>query len=187
MYLFDDQFWGIKVMQFKRTTVISYSLLLVIVSSLMTVLFYHVFVFKSFSSESDNQTSPQKELTIAQAEKSPIRENNSIIEVMSYGCHYCAANEDNVREFVKKLPTGVVFESIHINTEKSGLSAFAPIFATLQEMGVEPTVRDSAYNAIIARGINLTDAAELNKWLLKNSIDVAEYKKREPVKPLKID
>ena len=44
-------------------------------------------------------------------------------------------------------------------------------------MGVEPAVRDSAYNAIIARGINLTDAAELNKWLLKNSIDVAEYKK----------
>ena len=73
MYLFDDQFWGIKVMQFKRTTVISYSLLLVIVSSLMTVLFYHVFVFKSFSSDSDNQTSPQKELTIEQAEKSPIK------------------------------------------------------------------------------------------------------------------
>lgn len=177
MYLFDDQFWGIKVMQFKRTTVISYSLLLVIVSSLMTVLFYHVFVFKSFSSESDNQTSPQKELTIAQAEKSPIKENNSIIEVMSYGCHYCAANEDNVREFVKKLPAGVVFESIHINTEKSGLSAFAPIFATLQEMGVEPAVRDSAYNAIIARGINLTDTTELDKWLVKNSIDAAEYKK----------
>lgn len=160
--------------QFKRITIISYSLFLIVISSLITVLFYHLFVFNTFATD-ESQTQAFREVSAAQIAKSPIKDAHSIIEVMSYGCHYCAANEENLAEFSRMLPAGSSFTSIHITSESSGLAAYAPIFATLEEMGIEKKVRDSAYNAVITRNVDLADEKVLNTWLEKNNIDAEKF------------
>jgi thiol:disulfide interchange protein DsbA len=160
--------------QFKRAGIISYSLFLIIVSSLMTVLCYHIFVFNTFATD-NSQTQALREVSAEQVKNSPIKDDNSIIEVMSYGCHYCAANEDNLAEFSRALPPGTVFKMIHITRDNNGLAAYAPVFATLETMGIEEKVRDSAYNAIITRNVNLADEQTLLTWLVKNNIDVKQY------------
>jgi len=141
----------------------------------MTVLCYHLFVFNTFSSD-NSQTQAFREVSIEQFKNSPIKEDNSIIEVMSYGCHYCAKNEENLAEFSRTLPPGSVFNTIHIASKTSGLATYAPLFATLTEMGIEEKHRDSAYNAVITRNVDLTDEKVLESWLEKNDINVATYK-----------
>lgn len=152
-----------------------YSFLLIVVSSLITVLYYHLFIFDTFSTEGGN-TQNYKKIITEEVINSPIQKDNSIIEVISYGCHYCAANEDDVSEISHSLPSGSTFEKIHIVDSTSALASYAPIFATLTEMGIEDKYRDNAYNAVIARNINLTDEKKLITWLEKNNINVSEYK-----------
>lgn len=159
---------------FKRITIISYSLFLIVISSLMTVLFYHIFIFNTFATD-DTQTQAFREVSAEQIANSPIKEDRSIIEVMSYGCHYCAANEDNLAEFSRTLPPGSTFRVIHLASDRTSLAAYAPIFATLEEMGIEKNVRDSAYNAVITRNIDLTNKQALENWLTKNNIDTAKF------------
>jgi 2-hydroxychromene-2-carboxylate isomerase len=166
------------VARYTRARMIGYSLFLIIISSLMTVLCYHVFVFNTFATN-DNQTQAFQELPAGQIIDSPIAEDNSIIEVMSYGCHYCAANEENLTEFAKQLPAGATFRSIHITDEANGLAAFASVFATLEVMGIEEKYRDSAYNAVITRNINLSEPQALDAWLKKNDIDLAKFKRAQ--------
>lgn len=159
---------------FKRITIISYSLFLIVTSSLITVLCYHLFVFNTFSTD-DSQTQAFREVSAEQISNSPIKEDRSIIEVMSYGCHYCAANEENLAVFSRSLPPGSTFTSIHIASDSNGLAQYAPIFATLEEMGIEKNIRDSAYNTIITRNVNLTEQKALDAWLAKNNIDSAKF------------
>ncbi|MBE4854618.1 DsbA family protein [Enterobacter cloacae complex sp. P40RS] len=154
------------------------------VSALITVLYYHIFVFSSFAKD-DSQTQAFQEVSSEQLAKSPIKEPYGIIEVMSYGCHYCAANEDNLTEFSRALPQGSTFTAIHIAGDNNGLAVWAPVFATLEAMGVEKTVRESAYNAIITKNIDLTNEKNLDAWLVKNHIDVSKFKKLRYSKAVK--
>lgn len=161
--------------RFKPITVILYTLSIIIASSLMTVLFYHIFVFNSFSNN-ENQDSSFIEFTNEQVQLSPIKEKNSIIEVLSYGCHYCAVNDENVSQFAKALPEDATFKVIHLSTNNGGgLAAYAPIFATLEEMGIESNFRTKLYNAVINNKIELTKADVLDNWLKEQGIDTAEY------------
>ncbi|MTH47131.1 DsbA family protein [Intestinirhabdus alba] len=164
------------VTQFKRINIIGYSLLLVIMSSLLTILFYHIFVFNTFAA-ADDRTQALREVTAEQVATSPITETNSIIEVLSYGCHYCAEIESNMLEFARTLPSGSTFKTIHIASDNNdGLAAWASLFATLEEMGIEDRFRDSAWNAVLARNINLADEEALTDWLNKNDIDVETFR-----------
>ena len=161
--------------RFKPITITLYTLFVIIASSLMTVLFYHIFVFNSFSNN-ENQDSSFIEFTDQQVQLSPIKEDNSIIEVLSYGCHYCAVNDENVNQFTKTLPEDVTFKVVHLNTGNgAGLAAYAPIFATLEEMGIESNFRTKLYNAVINNKIELTKTDILEKWLKEQGIDTAEY------------
>ncbi|WP_058910653.1 DsbA family protein [Entomohabitans teleogrylli] len=162
-------------MNVKRSTVLGYTLFVALISALITVLFYHVFVFNTFSDSGEHVS--LRELSAEQILSSPIAENNTIIEVMSYGCHYCASNEENLNAFKKTLPAGSAFKVIHITSDSSGLALYASLFATLEEMEIESKLRDSAYNAVITRNINLADDAALETWLVNNAIDVNEYRK----------
>ncbi len=160
------------------------SLLLIVVSSLSTVMCYHFFVLKD-ASNNDGDISAFRELSSKAVLNSPINEGNSIVEVISYGCHYCAINDENVMSLTRELPRGSVFKTIHIMDGNSGLSAYAPIFATLEYMGYEEKFRDKAYNAIITHGIDLSDERLLEKWLEKNGINIEQYKKARESKSVK--
>ncbi|MCS3430274.1 DsbA family protein [Klebsiella sp. BIGb0407] len=161
-------------MKIKPITAVGYTFLVALISSLITVLCYHVFVFNTFS-QANNSVEMLRKIDSATVASSPIKNENSIIEVMSYGCHYCAANEEDIETFAATLPEDITFEVIHINAERNGLAVYAPVFATLEVMGLEREMRDRAFNAVMTRGINLTDDNELNSWLEKNNIDVTKY------------
>ena len=161
-------------MKIKPITAVGYTFLVALISSLMTVLCYHIFVFNTFSLDSSKPSALRKidETIVA---SSPIKHESSIIEVLSYGCHYCASNEEDIEKFAATLPVDSTFEVIHITAERNGLAVYAPVFATLEVMGLERQTRDSAFNAVMVRGINLADDEALNTWLKKNDIDVAKY------------
>ena len=162
-------------MKIKPITAVGYTFLVALISSLITVLCYHIFVFNTFASDS-SEPSALREIDSAIVASSPIKHDSSIIEVMSYGCHYCASNEEDIEKFAASLPAESTFEVIHITAERNGLAIYAPVFATLEVMGIERQMRDQAFNAVMTRGVNLADDEALNGWLKKNNIDVAKSK-----------
>ncbi|CAM3175512.1 Thiol:disulfide interchange protein DsbA [Klebsiella spallanzanii] len=161
-------------MKIKPITAVGYTFLVALISSLITVLCYHLFVFNTFSLDS-SKPSALREIDRATVAVSPIKHENSIIEVMSYGCHYCASNEEDIEKLAATLPANSTFEVIHITAERNGLAVYAPVFATLEVMGIERQLRDQAYNSVMTRGINLADSELLDVWLKKNDIDVVKY------------
>ena len=157
-------------MKIKPITAVGYTFLVALISSLITVLCYHIFVFNTFSLDS-SQPSALREIDSATVASSPIKNEKSIIEVMSYGCHYCASNEEEIEKFAATLPADSAFDVIHITAERNGLAIYAPVFATLEVMGLERQMRDRAFNAVLTRGINLADDDALNGWLKKNDVE----------------
>lgn len=149
-----------------------YTLLIIAVSSLITTAYYQYAMFNQ------NFTETLLSLNNNEIANSPIKSDNAIIEIFSYGCHYCAINEENVADLEKRIPEGGRFIRLHINNDDvNGLSRFAPIFATLSVMGIESQHRSSAYKAVIEDNIDLNENNQLETWLKTNDIDIVQYKK----------
>lgn len=149
---------------------IGYTLLVILISSLITTAYFHYFVLNQDTQETLFSVSS------SDVENSPIKDDKSIIEIFSYGCHYCAINEENVAQLESRMPEGTRFIRLHISSDKtSGLGRFAPMFATLSVMGIESQHRASAYKAVLEDNINFSDNSKLEAWLKANGIDVAKY------------
>lgn len=158
----------------KRTLlVLAYTIFIAVISALITTAWFHTFVL--------NQTSNSEQQALVslpanKVAKSPIAEGEDIIEIFSYGCHYCAVNEKNVAALEKRLPAGKKLVRLHFNLDKQGgLARFAPVFATLQVMGIEEAQRENAYQAVIKDKVDLGDPEQREAWLEKNKINVSEY------------
>ncbi|POU71976.1 thiol:disulfide interchange protein [Leclercia sp. LSNIH6] len=153
--------------------ILAYTIFIAVISSLITTAWFHYFVFNN----ADN--SGQQALVSLSADKvakSPIADGEDIIEIFSYGCHFCAVNEKNVAELEKRLPAGKKLVRLHFNLDKQGgLARFAPVFATLQVMGLEEAHRESAYQAVIKDKVDLGDPAQRTAWLENNNINVDKY------------
>ncbi|MEW7000437.1 DsbA family protein [Serratia ureilytica] len=106
-----------------------------------------------------------------------MQDDNTIVEVFSYACHYCEVNESGVAELEKRLPAGAKLVRLHLSDDsQAGMAAFAPLFATLTIMGIEAQHRPAAYRAIIKENLNLADDKQLSAWLTANGIDEAAYR-----------
>lgn len=158
---------------FKRPMLfISYTLFIIVTTCFLTSLYFKHYVINQSREETLSFISPEK---IAQ---SPLKDGNTLVEIFSYGCHYCEVNEDSIVELEKKMPVGSQLIRLHINNEEqAGLAAFAPLFATLTVMGIETQHRAAAYQAIIKENTNLADKNHLASWLKANGIDQGEYDK----------
>ncbi|WP_447878197.1 DsbA family protein [Serratia fonticola] len=157
---------------FKRPLLLLiYTLAIIVISSLITTAYYHYFVL--------NQGIEQQALVAVsddEIKNSPIKEDNTIVEIFSYGCHYCAINEENIAKLEARMPAGTKLIRLHLNNAQSnGLASFAPLFATLTVMGIEPQHRESAYNAVIKQQSDLSKPQNLDSWLMENGIDLAAY------------
>ncbi|ASM13598.1 thioredoxin domain-containing protein [Serratia marcescens] len=75
----------------------SYTLVIIFASSFLTALYFQHYVMASPAPEF---ISPEK------IEQSPLQDDNAIVEVFSYACHYCEVNESGVAELEKRLPAG---------------------------------------------------------------------------------
>ena len=162
-------------MRKKIIFVFLYSLFIVVISALITTAYFHVFVLNK------NEQTPQNLLISIGADEvtnSVIKEGQDIVEIISYGCHYCASNEGNIQQLEKRLSAGKKLVRLHISyDDHSGLGRYAPVFSTLEAMGIEAKYRNSAYQAVNKEGIDLGDTAQLNLWLKSNKINHAEYNK----------
>lgn len=151
----------------------AYTLLVIIISSLITTAYFHYFVLNQ------NSAPEQQALTMLgedDIKNSPINTDNTIIEIFSYGCHYCALSEEDISKMEARMPAGTQLVRVHIaNLNNDGLASFAPLFATLTVMGIEPQHRASAYNAIIKQKIDLSNPGIRDQWLMKNGIDIDAY------------
>lgn len=151
---------------------ISYTLFIIVAACFCTSAYFYHYVIPQSEEESLSFISPEK------VAASPLKDDNVIVEIFSYGCHYCEMNEANISGLGKVLPAGARLIQLHINNEEqAGLAAFAPLFATLTVMGIEAQHRTAAYQAIIEENDNLADKNHLNRWLKANGIDQAEYDK----------
>lgn len=157
----------------KPLLLIAYTLVVILISSLITTAYFHYFVL--------NQNSDQQSLTAigdSDVKNSPIKDENAIVEIFSYGCHYCALNEENIAKLESRMPAGSKLIRLHINNEQmNGLASFSSLFATLTVMGIEPQYRESAYNAIIKDKIDLSNPKNRDNWLKENGIDLDAYAK----------
>lgn len=159
----------------KPAVLVAYTFVVIIISALITTGYFHVFVL-------GNTSGPQQQAITLVSEQqqaaSPIKENNAIIEVFSYGCHYCAINERNVAGLEAQMPVGSKFIRIHLaNPQFSGLASYAQIFATLSVMGVEPLHRESLYKAVLKDNVDLADEKALDAWLQQNAVDKQAYQR----------
>lgn len=161
---------------FKKPFILfAYTLLVIIISSLITTAYFHYFVLNQNSAPEQQALTKLDEDDI---KNSPINTDNTIIEVFSYGCHYCALNDEDISKMEARMPAGTQLVRVHIaNLNNDGLASFAPLFATLTVMGIEPQHRASAYNAIIKQQIDLSNPGIRDQWLTKNGVDIAAYHK----------
>jgi len=162
-------------MRKKIIIVALYTVFIAIISALITTAYFHAFVLNQ------SEQIPQDSLTSLSTDKvtnSVIKDGQDIIEILSYGCHYCASNEDNVEQLEKRLPAGKKLVRLHISyDDQSGLGRYAAVFATLDAMGIEAKYRHSAYQAVNKNNIDLGDVSKLNLWLKQNNISAEEYNK----------
>jgi protein dithiol oxidoreductase (disulfide-forming) len=155
--------------------ILAYTVFVAVLSALIPTAWIHYLVRNQSSDEG------QQVLTSLSADKlakSPIADGEDIIEIFSYGCHYCALNEKNVEALEKRMPAGKKLVRLHFSLDnQGGLARFAPVFATLQVMGIEEAHRESAYDAVMKNHIDLGDPAKRDEWLAENKINVDEYHK----------
>lgn len=145
--------------------VLAYTVFVAVISAVITTAWFHIFVL--------NQTSSAKQQVLTslyteKLDKSPIADGDDIIEIFSYGCHYCEINEKNVDELEKRMPPGKKLVRLHLSLDsQAGLARYAPVFATLEVMGIEEAHRQSAYDAVMKDKIDLSDATQRDAWLEK--------------------
>ncbi|WP_410515752.1 DsbA family protein [Pantoea allii] len=155
--------------------VLAYTVFVAVISAVITTAWFHIFVLNQTSSAEQQVLTS---LYTEKLDKSPIADGDDIIEIFSYGCHYCEINEKNVDELEKRMPPGKKLVRLHLSLDsQAGLARYAPVFATLEVMGIEEAHRQSAYDAVMKDKIDLSDATQRDAWLEKNKINVAEYHK----------
>lgn len=149
-----------------------YTLLIIAASAVVTTFYIFHVVLSTPDIEVlrrvDNDTTAQMELT----------SSKSIIEVFSYGCHYCQKAEPDLLAFEKTLPASAKLIRVHIG-QSDGLGRYAPLYATLTVMGLESKLRQAAFKAVLEDNLDLSDVTVRNQWLARQGVDVAAYEKAE--------
>ena len=155
--------------------ILLYTVFVAVISALITTAWFQNFVLNQKNDSSQNSL---VSLSAKEVDASPIGAGEDIIEIFSYGCHFCERNEKNVDALEKRMPAGTKLVRLHYSLDtQNGLARFAPVFATLQVMGIEETYRQSAYDAVIKKKIDLGDPDKRTAWLEDNKINIDEYNK----------
>ncbi|HDI6128571.1 TPA: hypothetical protein PN988_005358, partial [Escherichia coli] len=71
---------------------------IIITSILLTVGFYHIFVFKTFLQPQIENKSIEMTFRDDQLTNAPIKDKKSVIKVISYGCKYCASTDADEKQ-----------------------------------------------------------------------------------------
>lgn len=162
-------------MRKKITHILAYTVFVAAISALITTAWFHYFILNQHVEPPEKTLAS---LTAEQAASSAVKDGDDIVEIFSYGCHFCALHEKDIQELEKRLPAGKKLVHLHMSLDgQGGLARYAPVFATLQVMGIETEHRESAYKAVMKENIDLIDKTQRDLWLKENNIDIAQYEK----------
>ena len=100
-----------------------------------------------------------------------------IIEFFAYGCGHCATLEPRLNDWIKTLGPEISFRRVPVSANGFSIRGVdsAPIYYTLEAMGLLPTLHDKVFAALNNEGEALADPKVLRAWLQKNGVDAAKY------------
>ncbi len=97
-----------------------------------------------------------------------------VLEFFAYGCIHCAALEPRLADWSAKLPPDVKVKRVPATYPSRGIDS-APIFYTLEAMGVLEKLHQKLFDAANVENVMLGNPATLNKWLEKQGVDPKKY------------
>lgn len=159
-----------------RTALFIYSAALILISIAITLAAIR-FLAPGDSAAKSEEFKDLTELTANEAAASPVKDDDTVIEIFAYSCHYCALNENNIDELAKRMPAGKKLVQLHLSAPGAAFSRTDSLFATLTVMGIEKQYREKIYRAINDDLIDLGNPAVRDMWLRQNNIDLALFTK----------
>ena len=97
-----------------------------------------------------------------------------VLEFFWYGCPHCYAFEAVLDEWVKQLPSTIVFRPLHV-TFGERTRNHQQLYYTLQAMGVEGQMRMAIFKAIHEQGNMLDTPEAMVKLLQPLGLDAAKF------------
>lgn len=101
-----------------------------------------------------------------------------VLEFFAYGCIHCFNLEPSLTPWVKRLPKDVKFTRVPTPFKIHGVDS-APIYYTLEAMGLLDTLHMKIFEAIHRDNAILGNPSVFAQWLAKNGVDVKKYQEVE--------
>ncbi len=106
--------------------------------------------------------------------------NNGKVEVLeffAYGCSHCATLEPRLADWVKTLGPEVGFRRVPVSQNGFSIRGIdsAPIYYTLEAMGLLNTLHEKVFAALNNEGEMLGNPKVLRAWLIKQGVDADKY------------
>lgn len=155
---------------------ILYSLALILISTLISVYCVQYFT-KASVRELTNEQPDLIKFEDNRLTLSPAKDTDSVIEIFSYECHFCAVHEKDIQALPSMLPAGKRLIQIHMSRPGTKFSTTDTLFATLTVMGVEKNYREKIYEAVLKEKIDFADERVRDTWLQDNGINVEAFHK----------
>jgi thiol:disulfide interchange protein DsbA len=99
-----------------------------------------------------------------------------VVEFFSYGCPHCFSLEPLLEEWIKKLPTDVVFRRMPVGFNAS-FTAYQTLYFGLEAMGKVEQVHKRIFTAIHVQKARLDREPDQIAYLNANGIDGAQWAK----------
>ncbi len=100
-----------------------------------------------------------------------------VLEFFAYGCGACDALESKLEQWAKRQPADVMFRRVPAAVPNFKLRGIdnAPLFYTLESMGLLTKLHEKIFQAANRDGVILASGSDLNKWLEKQGVDTKVF------------
>ena len=100
-----------------------------------------------------------------------------VIEFFAYGCGHCAVLEPRLAAWVKTLGPEINFRRVPVSANGFSMRGVdsAPMYYTLEAMGLLATMHEKVFAALNEEGAMLGSPNVLRAWLTKQGIDADKF------------
>ena len=100
-----------------------------------------------------------------------------VIEFFAYGCGHCAVLEPRLAAWVKTLGPEVSFKRVPVSANGFSIRGVdsAPIFYTLEALGVLNALHEKVFAALNDEGLVFANPQVLRTWLEKQGVEWSKY------------
>jgi protein dithiol oxidoreductase (disulfide-forming) len=108
----------------------------------------------------------------------PLMSDGNRVEVTEffwYGCPHCFDFEPVLSDWVKKLPTDVVFRRVAVIFPNDKWAPGAQLYYTLEAMNLLDKLHTEAFRAIHVERLRLDDEKVLFEWVARKGVDTKQF------------